>query len=89
MNGKITNDDFNDLRMIDYYNFRRLREAELINPRPTSTTSSYKRQSKVDNLKRHTQHNPDPSRSDMMAPLRNDTKKIFSVDTEKKIVSST
>ena len=36
----IMNDDFNYFHMKDYYNFRRLREAGLVNTRPTSTTSS-------------------------------------------------
>ena len=36
----INNDDFNDLRMKYYYNFRRLREAGLVNNRQTSKKPS-------------------------------------------------
>ena len=48
---KIINDDFNDFNMKDYYDFRKLREAGLVNHMPTSTTLSYKLHSPVDNLK--------------------------------------
>ena len=49
---KITNENFNNFRMKDYYNFRTLREARLVNPSPTLPTSSYKRHPPVYNLKR-------------------------------------
>ena len=68
---KITNDDFNYLRMKDYYNLRSLRGAGLVNTSTTSKTSTYKQHYPVDNLKRPTQQNYEPSRSDTIVPLCN------------------
>ena len=70
-----------------YYNSRRLLEAGLVKPRPTSTTPFYKLYSTVDNIKRPTQQNSNPSRYDMMAPLCNENNKIFLVATENKCFS--
>ena len=78
----ISNDDFNEFFMKDYYNFRRLHYAGLVNTRSTSTDSSYKQLSPVDKLEIPTQCNPDHSRSDIMASFAMDTRKILSVSTE-------
>ena len=72
---------------MDYYNFRSLREAGLVKTRPTSTTSSYKQHSRVENPKRSIQFNNDPSTYDIVTPLCNDTKKIISFTTKKKFIS--
>ena len=58
---KITNENFNNFRMKDYYNFRTLREARLVNPSPTLPTSSYKRHPPFYNLKRPIEWNPGTS----------------------------
>ena len=66
----------------DYYNFRILREAGLVNPRPTLPTLSYKRHSPISNIKRPIKFNPGPPKLDMMTPLCNETKLIAWVNTE-------
>ena len=48
---KITNDYFNDFCMKYYYNFRTLREAGVVNYRPTLPTSYYKTNSQYVILK--------------------------------------
>ena len=80
---KITNDDFNDLCMKYYYNFRSLSEAGIVNNRPTLPTSSYMWHSQVNNLKRPIEWNPDPPKFDMVTPFFNDTK---SVNNENKCI---
>ena len=37
---KVNNDNFNEFRITDYYSFRRLFEAVILNPRPNTTTFS-------------------------------------------------
>ena len=73
--------------MKDHYNFRSLCEAGLVNSRPDSTTSFYKRHSQVNNLRRPIICNPDPPKFDIVTPLCNDTKFITSVNTENKFIS--
>ena len=84
---KITNDDFNYFCMKYYYNFRKLCEAGLINPRSNSKTSPYKPHYSVENLKRPIKINPTTAKFDMVKPYFNDNKKIISVTTESKFVS--
>ena len=83
----ITNDDFNYFRMKGNYNLRRLREYGLINPRPTSTTSSYKRHSTFNNPKRYIKYNPDTLKFEMVTPLCNDNKFITSVNNENNFIT--
>ena len=71
----ITNDKFNDFCMEDYYNFISLQEAGLLNPRPNSTTSSYKLQYSVDNLNIHIKINPTTYGFYMVTPFCNYTNK--------------
>ena len=63
-------------------------ETGLVNPRTTSTNSPYTQHSPVDNLKISIQRKADPYRSDIVIPLCNDTKKIFSVTKENNFVNS-
>ena len=77
----ITNADFNDFRMEDYYNFRRLCEDELVITRPTLPDSSYKQNFPVNNFKRPIKCNPRPNKFYMMTPLCNYTTLITSVNT--------
>ena len=83
---KITNNDFNDFRMKGCYHLVRLREAGIVNPRPTLPTSYYKRHSTVNNIERPIKCNPNTTKYDMVTPLCNDTKFINSVNTENKFI---
>ena len=47
---KVTNNDLNEFCITGYGDFRRLRIAGIVNPRPTSTTFSYKTYHPVDKL---------------------------------------
>ena len=84
---KITNYDFNEFRVTDYYNFRSLREAGIINPSKNSTTSSFNKNYPVDNLTRPIKSNSNPSRFDIGTPLCDDTNKIFLVTTNNKFLN--
>ena len=83
----ITYENFNDFCIKDYYNYRRLRDAVLINPRTNSTTPSCKPQSSADNLKIPIKSDPTTARYDMVTPFFNGNKNIISVTTEKCFVS--
>ena len=82
---KITKNNFNYDHMKYYYNFRWLRYDGIVNPRPTVTTT-YKRNSPVENLNIPIKCKPILLRLDMLIPLCNDTKLITSVTTENKFI---
>ena len=85
---KITNEDYSYFCMKYYYKFRRLREAGVVNPRPTSTIFSYKRHYPVNNLKRPIKCNHEPPKFGTATPLCNDTKLVTSVNTDNNFTGS-